>query len=200
MEGDKEAQSAVFQEACRTYIEAFQSDWHERMSKKLGFKSWKGSTSEEDEESSDEGLMKRMFAAMGEVQVDFTNFFRSLAKIDSTTGLEEALSIVRSTMGAGAGFDEDAEDEVSDEAVSVMREWLSEYLDRLAVDAAEWDNAERVKTMNANNPKYIPRNHLLHVAIEVTHHVVLDFAKQRVQCMICHFLIRRLLRTAHPLS
>ena len=103
------------------------------MSKKLGFKSWKGSTSEEDEQSSDEGLMKRMFAAMGEVQVDFTNFFRSLAKIDSTTGLEEALSIVRSTMGAGAGFDEDAEDEVSDEAVSIMREWLSEYLDRLAV-------------------------------------------------------------------
>merc|ERR1712113_767402 len=85
LEGDKEAQSAVFQEACRTYIEAFQSDWHERMRKKLGLKTWKASTSEDDEASSDEGMMKRMFSAMGEVQVDFTNFFRSLAKIDSTT-------------------------------------------------------------------------------------------------------------------
>lgn len=76
---------------------------------------------------------------------DFTRSFRLLSSVTGNKAEKPALR-----------------DEVKD--VTALEAWLEKYRARLVADGG--DDAERVARMNAVNPKFVLRNHLLQTAIE----------------------------------
>jgi len=49
---------------------------------------------------------------------------------------------------------------------AMLRGWLERYAARVAVERL--DDAERLRRMDAVNPRYVPRNYLVHEVIEAT--------------------------------
>lgn len=97
----------------------------------------------QSEEESDLDLANRLFAAMEGQDVDFTNIFRSLAHVPETGPQAVA------TMFADP---------------NAISPWLDDWTVRIARDAM--DQSDRRKAMDASNPLYIPRNHLVEEALE----------------------------------
>ena len=93
-------------------------------------------------EKEDDVLINKMFAAMEGQNVDFTQFFRRLAK--AADGKDEGLLAL---------FDN----------TDNVTNWLVLWRDRLLRDPQ--NPSERVIAMNAINPVYIPRNHNVEAAL-----------------------------------
>ena len=84
---------------------------------------------------------------------DFTRCFRGLASVSTAS---DAAPPIR--------------DEITD--VAAFDGWLASYRARLRSEGG--DDADRATRMNAVNPKYILRNHLLQTAIEQSEHGIDD--------------------------
>ncbi len=120
----------VIKEFADTYTEA----WLAAMRAKLGLTT--ASTQDLD-------LVNALFEAMENQQVDFTQFFRSLAK-------------------AVLGDPEPARQLFAD--ATKFSDWLIQWQARLATEPAS--PAARAQAMNAVNPLYIPRNHKVEEALQ----------------------------------
>lgn len=95
-----------------------------------------------NDEADDIGFVNALLAAMEGQNVDFTLFFRHLAE-------------------AVEGDDAPVADLFDD--ATAIRAWLPHWHDRLAREGC--DPAQRKAAMNAVNPLYIPRNHLVEAAL-----------------------------------
>lgn len=96
----------------------------------------------ESEEADDANLAADLLTAMAANNVDYTRLFRSLAA-----------SVGGDLAPASALFDD----------ASAFVQWASRWQTRLARDAVS--TAQRVQAMNAVNPIYIARNHLVEAAL-----------------------------------
>ena len=111
--------------------------WQDLFRKKLGL-----FTSQEG----DIALLERLLQSMHDSKVDFTNFFRGLGSLHTTTPLSQ-ISL--------------RDDFINREEIN---KWFNDYIERLKNESS--DDRQRQEKMNQINPKYILRNHLAQVAIE----------------------------------
>jgi len=98
-------------------------------------------------EPGDDALIERLIELLHASRVDWTLFWRNLAKLPSEVGAGAGNAAVRSLFADRAAFDT----------------WAGDYRARLRREASV--DAERAVRMNRVNPKYVLRNHLAEVAI-----------------------------------
>jgi uncharacterized protein YdiU (UPF0061 family) len=124
------------QQALGAFAPAFNARFVARMREKLGLR---------EPREEDVNLLEALFARMGEARVDYTRFFRMLARFDSSPGARN--EPLRALFTDGEGFDA----------------WASDYRARLALESSV--DAERRSRMERANPKYVLRNYLAQTAI-----------------------------------
>lgn len=111
--------------------------------------------------TADEGLLVELLALMEESASDWTNTWRSLARVPSTvpdgTG-DEADAALLAPLAAAVGADAPAA------LRSRWAAWVRRYAARVAEDGRP--DAERRAAMDAANPAYVLRNYMAQVAIE----------------------------------
>jgi uncharacterized protein YdiU (UPF0061 family) len=115
--------------------ERFRTVWFDRMRAKLGLE-------QAADVDSDAGLIDGVFAELEQHEVDFTAFFRSLAQL-----LRGDAAMLQKLLP-------DAE---------AMAPWIAEWWSRIEREAIA--PLERADTMDAVNPRYVPRNHLVEAAL-----------------------------------
>jgi len=120
----------------RLYGDVYQEAMTAALASKLGLSSL--------DRDGDHELMQGLFKVFGEVETDFTLFFRNLANVE--TSADDL---------AGVFYDKPAPG---------LRAWLDRYLARVKADSLP--AATRRERMNAVNPKYVPRNYLAQQAID----------------------------------
>src|SRR6185369_1350129 len=120
----------------RSYGDVYQEGMTRALAHKLGLASL--------ERDGDHELMQGLFKLLGEVETDFTLFFRNLASVE--TPVDDLPGVFYDKPSAG------------------LRPWLERYLTRAKADEFSWE--DRKKRMNAVNPKYVPRNYLAQQAID----------------------------------
>ena len=131
------------------YVETFNRAWATALSAKLGLRSL------QDDDSDDEALQAELFAVLGQVETDYTIFFRRLALVP----LAEDSAIDRVLPVSAAWYAPP-----SDEMRQRMANWLTAYAARVRRDGS--DESARQARMNGVNPKYICRNYLSQQAID----------------------------------
>lgn len=137
------------------FVAQFQAAYQAKMRAKLGFR---------QPEKDDDELLRDLTSVLQVLHCDYTLFFRYLADLDSThnAALPPKLADLLGEKAQETAF----------------QHWLGFYRTRLR--AEKRDPAERAAAMNAVNPLYIARNHLLQNAIELAQQG--DFsAVQRLQ-------------------
>jgi serine/tyrosine/threonine adenylyltransferase len=112
----------------------------------------------------DAELIRRLLATMQQSLADFTLTFRRLALVAENPGEQQQL---RELFVAGSDVDA----------------WLRDWQQRLACDPQPM--AERVASMRAVNPAFIPRNHRVHAALQ---------AAENGDCSLFHKLLGILAR------
>lgn len=128
IDDDTERAIAKATEVVNGFMPQYQAAWLAGMRRKFGLAS---------EDAADLALAEDMLAIMHNQRIDFTQFFRHLAK-------------------AAAGDNAPLRALFSDQAP--LESWLPGWRARLAPDAAGG--------MNQTNPAYIPRNHLVEAALD----------------------------------
>jgi len=129
------------QDQLRTALESFPivyaQTWQVLFRKKLGL-----TTIQE----ADVALIERLLQAMHDSRVDFSSFFRNLAKVKTDKPIEQIA--------------------LRNEFIDRERidQWFADYLARLKSESSK--DALRQQAMNQVNPKYILRNHLAQIAID----------------------------------
>ena len=134
IDADQERAVELATKVLNEFPENYAKLWLQGMRSKLGLNS---------SEENDLQLMNDLLAELHEYEVDYTQFFRDLAKLLSGNN-EAAHQHFSSTMR--------------------FEQWLVRWRDRLTHD--ELTTAERIELMNQVNPNYIPRNHKVEEAIE----------------------------------
>jgi uncharacterized protein YdiU (UPF0061 family) len=132
---DETAAIAEAEGALNEFAPQFQAAYDAGLRQKLGL-----FTTHED----DAALIRSLLEAMTANKVDFTLFFRRLARAQSETG-EEA---IRSLFADPAAYDE----------------WIVRWRARLALEPQ--DAAAREEMMDGVNPAFIPRNHRVEAVIK----------------------------------
>ena len=125
------------------YADTFNSGWQRAFAQKLGLASL--------DQPGDEALMNDLFNGLGEVEIDFTLFFRNLAAVPLDDPTIEPLR--RAFYG---------------EPGASIADWLRRYSARVKQDGVAVTT--RVERMNAVNPKYVFRNYLAQQAIDALVH------------------------------
>ena len=130
------------QEHLRTALEDFPvtyaQAWQSLFRKKLGF---------EIVQDGDIALIERLLQSMHDSRIDFTNFFRKLGDIKTNASIHE-ISI---------------RDDFIDR--NVIDQWFTDYIERLKSESSI--DFVRKEAMDRVNPKYVLRNHLAQIAIEL---------------------------------
>ncbi len=140
----------LLQDALAVYNNNFDQGWQAMMAQKLGFK--------EFDEKTDSALCQQLLKLLAEVEIDMTLFYRKLALFDvegtDFNNLQvEFFSDVFYRFSA-----------VGDDFKTRFSNWLQEYATRIKNDGIFM--ADRIKRMNAVNPKYVLRNYLSQLAID----------------------------------
>ncbi|CAI7789920.1 unnamed protein product [Closterium sp. NIES-53] len=139
---------AEAQHGVSRYAEAFLSAYQQRMAAKLGLPSY------------DKDLTQSLLQLMAKHGADFTNTFRSLARVPAEREASNAdlLAPMRGALGVqeGAGKEGEKEKEWVD--------WLRLYTAKLRAEKVS--DAARRAAMDAVNPAYILRNYQCQLAIE----------------------------------
>ena len=136
---DEDSTKAI--EIATQEIEAFngiyQTQWLKKVAAKLGFSSV---------EEGDLVLVNNLFEILQGQNVDYTQFFRSLSQVSQAASgeIEETQKL----------FDDPGK----------FNPWHKNWFQRFSSDSKTLD--EKITSMNANNPIYIPRNHLVEEAIQ----------------------------------
>ena len=143
----------AFKQALNIYAENFNQGWQSMMAEKLGFKTLKPET--------DKDLIETLMGLLIEYEVDMTIFYRKLALLDISQSIDELTDeqLIEPLIDAWYWFDS-----VREEYLSRFADWLKKYLLRLQSENIKQE--EKIKQMNAVNPKYVLRNYLAQLAIE----------------------------------
>lgn len=142
-----------FQQALNIYSESFNQGWQLMMTEKLGIKTLKPET--------DKLLIETLLNLLTEFEIDMTIFYRQLAQLNveqSIDGISDQ-QLIEPLTEAWYWFDA-----VSEDYLSRFADWLRKYLLRLQTENTK--QKEKIKRMNAVNPKYVLRNYLAQLAIE----------------------------------
>jgi len=133
------------EEVLSEYQSSFDEHWNKMLSDKLGLAEYR---------ASDQTLFESLWKTLALTGTDFTLFFRQLATIENGMSRSQIRAQVLPSIYAESEFTGDIEDR--------FMQWIGDWQARVANDNA----AERIKTMQATNPKYILRNYLALDAIE----------------------------------
>ncbi|AWM12575.1 YdiU family protein [Flavobacterium sediminis] len=125
----------------------FQSDFNAMMLNKLGI------TKRHKE---NENLIHQLLITLQETETDMTIFYRLLARISKNDSESEALQKIK------PAFYQEAE--IKDSVQETWYFWLSLYLNSLKQETVA--DAERKRSMDLVNPKYVLRNYMAQLAIE----------------------------------
>jgi uncharacterized protein YdiU (UPF0061 family) len=110
-----------------------------------------------DTAADDDDLLGTLGALLVEIEIDMAIFFRALGR--APLGDPDA-----AIAALGDAFY--APDAITAIEHRVLRGWLERYAARAAVE--QLSDAERRSRMDAVNPRYVPRNYLVHEVIEAT--------------------------------
>lgn len=119
-----------------SYAASFHSQYQTLMNHKLGLR---------EQRAGDAPLLRDLLQPLATQQVDYSNFFRTLSRFDSTPGSRN--DPLRDLFVEREAFDR----------------WAADYRDRLHAEQSD-DNTRR-HAMDRVNPKYILRNYLAQQAI-----------------------------------
>ncbi|KAG1650436.1 hypothetical protein GQR58_028020 [Nymphon striatum] len=144
--------------ALDTYPSAFQSAYEKGIRAKMGL---------EVERDGDVALWQDLMKHLAGQEVDFTQFFRTLSKIGSTDGPEDAL--LQPLMNGP----------------SMFGMWLLAWRARLQEEKR--DDEARKAAMMAVNPAYIPRNHLVEEALAEAQKGNMAFAHKLMDALALPF-------------
>jgi serine/tyrosine/threonine adenylyltransferase len=123
--------------ALGTFQPAFSSHFLALMRQKLGLR---------EAREEDRSLLDALLTRLAEARVDYTRFFRSLSRFDSSPQARH--DALRDQFLDREGFDA----------------WAADYRRRLVAEGSQ--DAERRERMDRVNPKYVLRNYLAQTAIE----------------------------------
>ena len=139
--GDAEPLNATLADFATLYARQSQT----MMASKLGLERY--------DAEHDESLFKELFALLGVTETDMTLFFRNLAKIDlDDLAIEPLLPAYYQPSALTPAVRERT------------LKWLTRYAERARRNGEP--HRERVRRMNAANPRFVPRNYLAQQAID----------------------------------
>lgn len=125
----------------------YQKSYCGLMTKKLGLAQWL---------DGDQELLDDFLGAMKTSEADFTNTWRALSQISTTSSTSECEKWCESLALCS-----------DDSKKKVWTEWLECYQSRLKQNGEHLSDEERVTQMNSTNPVYILRNYMAQTAIEL---------------------------------
>ena len=139
--GDAEPLNATLADFAKQYARQSQT----MMASKLGLERY--------DAEHDESLFKELFALLGVTETDMTLFFRNLAKVDlDDLAIEPLLPAYYQPSALTPAVRERT------------LKWLTRYAERARRNGEP--HRERVRRMNAANPRFVPRNYLAQQAID----------------------------------
>jgi uncharacterized protein YdiU (UPF0061 family) len=138
------------QQAMDVYTETFEQDWQHMVGAKLGLTVYDPDTDDE--------LNTELLILLQTVETDMTIFYRKLALLVMDVELSNK-ALIAPLLEAYY-----VPEQLSPEYIERLCLWLRSYIRR--VQASGIEKAERVKIMNAVNPKYVLRNYLAQLAID----------------------------------
>jgi len=109
--------------------------------------------------AADDELIGSLETTLQLTETDMTIFFRNLAQIDPNVSVDDDQQFLRPITEA---FYQPVE--LADENLLAWQTWFRAYLARVRQD--DQPNSERIKRMNAVNPKYVLRNYMAQLAID----------------------------------
>ena len=140
-------------DAMDCYSETFETGWQTMMAHKLGLQAFNPST--------DNDLCAELLIIMQLVETDMTLFYRQLAKIDCSQGLEETQIDSAVDRLSPAYY---VPEQITPTYQLRLKQWLKTYGQRIQSD--QRSHSERLNQMNAVNPLYVLRNYLAQLAID----------------------------------
>jgi uncharacterized protein YdiU (UPF0061 family) len=90
-------------------------------------------------------------------ETDMTIFFRKLSEIKKQQTIEDAFELIKESFYKI--------EEVIDKTEDAWMYWFTQYLNRLQMESLS--DTDRKAAMNQVNPKYVLRNYMSQLAIEV---------------------------------
>jgi len=138
------------QQAIDAYKESFEQGWQNMVAAKLGLGDYDAAI--------DDALNTELLILLQLVETDMTLFYRNLARLsmDAEQSNEALMAPLLEAYYVPEQLSEDYKERLGN--------WLRSYIKRL--QNAGISDAERIKTMNAANPKYVLRNYLAQLAID----------------------------------
>ncbi len=138
------------QQAINAYKDTFERGWQTMVAGKLGMNAY--------DPSIDNELNTELLILLQSVETDMTIFYRKLAMLVMNVELSDE-ALMAPLMEAYY-----VPEQITDEYKTRLGTWLKFYIKR--VQNSGIADAERIKTMNAANPKYVLRNYLAQLAID----------------------------------
>lgn len=138
------------QQAINSYIETFEPGWQSMVAAKLGLNVYNPAT--------DDALNTELLILLQLVETDMTIFYRKLAELVMDAELSNE-ALMEPLMDAYY-----VPEQLTEDYKTRLGNWLRSYIKR--VQSAGIVDAERIKAMNAANPKYVLRNYLAQLAID----------------------------------
>ncbi len=141
------------QDAMDSYSITFEKGWQTMMANKLGLHKFNPST--------DDDLCAELLVILQLVETDMTLFYRQLAKIDCSQGLNDTqLESALHTLATIYYVPE----QITSNYQERLKQWLKMYGQRIQSD--QRSHTERFNQMNTVNPLYVLRNYLAQLAID----------------------------------
>ncbi|MFA6164871.1 MAG: YdiU family protein [Methylobacter sp.] len=138
------------QQAINAYKDTFEQGWQNMVAAKLGLDAY--------DPTFDNDLNTELLILLQLVETDMTIFYRKLAMLVMDVELSNE-ALMAPLMEAYY-----VPEQLTDEYKTRLGNWLKSYIKR--VQSSGISDAERIKTMNAANPKYVLRNYLAQLAID----------------------------------
>jgi len=138
------------QQAINAYKDTFERGWQNMVAEKLGLGIY--------DPSIDNELNTELLILLQLVETDMTIFYRKLAMLVMDVELNDE-ALMAPLMEAYY-----VPEQLTDEHKARLGNWLRLYIKRIQNSGIS--DAERIKTMNAANPKYVLRNYLAQLAID----------------------------------
>ncbi len=138
------------QQAINAYKDTFEQGWQIMVAAKLGLGAY--------DPAIDNELNTELLILLQMVETDMTIFYRKLAMLVMDVDLSDE-ALMMPLMEAYY-----VPEQLIDDYKARLGNWLKSYIKR--VQNSGITDAERIKTMNAANPKYVLRNYLAQLAID----------------------------------
>lgn len=141
---------ARLQDALEIYAQTYTTAFRSHLAAKLGFAAL--------DRDGDDALVQTLFGVLAATETDMTIFHRRLARVPIAA---DAAAASRREPLLDAYYEATA---LAGDAGAQLDAWLERWAQRVRADGRA--DAARVATMNAANPKYVPRNYLAQLAID----------------------------------